>query len=117
MFQKCYSWGTAGGNLKRGHKRLKIKGYLVKLQLKTASSDKEITFEEVPMYYVSRFFVLGLFICSCMVMSDWSHKVELKRDIASVQAQTPGWDYEAKCDYTTPVQKEHKPHYSPAYKQ
>lgn len=69
------------------------------------------------MYYLSRFFVLGLFICSCMVMSDWSYKVELKRDIASVPTETTGWNYDAKWDYHSPIQKEHKSHYSPAYKQ
>jgi len=68
------------------------------------------------MYYLSRFFVLGLFICSCMVMSDWSHKVETKREIASIPAPT-GWDYTAKWDYTAPIPKEHKTQYSPAYKQ
>lgn len=70
------------------------------------------------MYYLSRFFVLGLFVCSCMFMSDWGHKVEMKRDIASVNvAPTTGWNYQEKWNYTEPLKKEHKPHYSPSYKQ
>ena len=69
------------------------------------------------MYYLSRFFVLGLFICSCMFMSDWTHKVEMKRDVASVSTPESGWDYQEKWDYHAKPTKDHTPHYSPSYKQ
>lgn len=69
------------------------------------------------MYYLSRFAILGLFICSCLAMSDWSFKGEVQRDIASVQPESQQWNYEEKWNYTRPEHKEHKAQYSPAYKQ